>query len=340
MEITVTTSKLSEVMQTLADTLSVRTVVDHKVRAFSLPERVGHGTVKAHQLHDGLSLVIINGTLEEDLLLKLRQINYHPLRLVFCRKGRLTHSVNARLIQYQLNESENSLSACSGSVDQFFRFHASIEQSIYLVEIDRPYYLSRIDAGLETVHPDLEKAFRDVDADYPFLYHGYYSIGTSECLNQIQHTQYQGLILSTFLESKVLELLSLVLSQYGDDQEPSTEQTILREADEAALVEAQRIIMKQLQNPPSIKDLARQVGINELKLKKGYKQLFHTTVYHHIRQERLNLAKVLLAEGKWNVGEVAQQVGYVNKSHFALKFKEKFGMFPKQFQQNLPNINH
>ena len=339
MEITVTTSKLSEVMQTLADTLSVRTVAHHKVRTFALPRRIGHGQVEAYLLHDGLSLVTINGILEEDLLIKFRQIDYHPLRLIFCRKGRLTHSVNARLIQYQLNEAENSLSACSGSVDQFFRFHALVEQSIYLVEIDRSFYLSRIDVGLATIHPDLEKAFRDVAADYPFLYHGYYSIGTSECLNQIQHTHYQGLILSTFLESKVLELLSLTLSQYGDDQEPSTKQVLLREADEVALVEAQRIIMKQLQDPPSIKDLARQVGINELKLKKGYKQLFHTTVYHHIRQERLNLAKVLLAEGRWNVGEVAQRVGYVNKSHFALKFKEKFGMFPKQFQQSLPNVD-
>lgn len=338
MEITVTTSKLSEVMQTLADTMSVRSVGHHTVRRFQLPPRIGQGQVEAHRLHDGLSLVTINGTLEEDLLIKFLQIDYHPLRLIFCRKGRLTHSVNARLIQYQLNESENSLSACSGSVDQFFRFHASVEQSIFLIEIDRPFYLSRIDAGLETLHPDLEKAFRDVEADYPFLYHGYYSVGTSECLNQLQHTNYQGLILSTFLESKVLELLSLVLSQYGDDQKPSTNQVVLREADEAALIEAQRIILRELQHPPSIKDLARQVGINELKLKKGYKQLFHTTIYSHIRQERLNLAKVLLAEGKWNVGEVARRVGYVNKSHFALKFKEKFGMFPKQFQQNLPGV--
>ena len=335
MEITVTTSQLSEVMQTLADTLSVRTVAHHQSRGFSLPKSIGHGQVKAYQLHDGLSLVVIDGTLKEDLLIKFHQIDYHPLRLIFCRKGRLTHSVNARLIQYQLNEAENSLSACSGSVDQFFRFHASAEQSLYLVEIDRPFFLSRINAGLETIHPDLEQAFRDVDARYPFLYHGYYSIGTAECLNQIQHTNYQDLILSTFLESKVLELLSLVLSQYGDDQEPTTEQVILREADQAALVEAQRIVMDRLQNPPSVKELARLVGINELKLKKGYKQLFHTTIYHHIRQERLNLAKVLLAEGNRNVGEVARRVGYVNKSHFALKFKEKFGMFPKQFQQNL-----
>ncbi|WKN43289.1 helix-turn-helix transcriptional regulator [Tunicatimonas pelagia] len=335
MEITVTSKDRLGLMQTIASALEVPLVTNNHVQSFQLPKRLGLGTVETFQLHDGLSLVSIQGTLKEDLLIHLEQLKYHPLRLIFCRKGKLIHSVNARLIQYQLNASENSLSACSGSVDQLFRFHAHLEQAIYIIEINRSYYLSRIDAGLESIHPHLEKTFRDVDAQYPFLYQGYYSIGASECLNQIWRTQYQGLILRTFLESKVLELLSLVLSQYSDDQKPSSEQVMLREHDEEALLNAKKIIMDRLANPPSIKELAHMIGINELKLKQGYKQLFHATIYHHIRQERLRLSKVLLAEGKWNVGEVAQRIGYTNKSHFATKFKEKFGMFPKQFQQYL-----
>ena len=335
MEITVTNANLSGVMQTITKELSVPTDIQQHVRTFSLPRQLGRGQVEAHRLHDGLSLVAIHATLEEDLLINLEHLKYHPLRLIFCRQGKLTHAVNARLIQYQLNESENSLSACSGKVDQFFRFHAHTDHSIYIVEINRLFYLSRVDAGLETIHPHLEKTFRDVDAHHPFLYHGYYSIGVAECLNQIHQTTYQGLILRTFLESKVLELLSLVLSQYGEDQKPSAQPAILPENDEEALLKAKTIVMNRLQDPPSIKELARMVGINELKLKRGYKKLFHTTIYHHIRQERLNLAKVLLAQNKWNVGQVAGQIGYTNKSHFASKFKEKFGLFPKQFQQDL-----
>ena len=322
-------------MQTIASALKVPLVTNNFVQSFQLPKQLGFGTMKTYQLHDGLSLVAIHGTLKEDLLINLEQLKYHPLRLIFCRKGKLVHSVKARLIQYQLNASENSLSACSGSVDQFFRFHSHLEQTIYIIEINRSFYLSRIDAGLETIHPHLEKTFRDVTAHYPFLYHGYYSIGASECLNQIHQTTYRGLILRTFLESKVLELLSLVLSQYSDDQKPSSQQLMLRERDEEALLNAKKIVMDRLADPPSIKELAHMIGINELKLKQGYKQLFHTTIYHHIREERLRLAKVLLAEDKWNVGEVAQRVGYTNKSHFSSKFKEKFGMFPKQFQQTL-----
>lgn len=335
MEIVVTDTNLSGVMQTIAEKLSVRTVVNQHVRTFPFPRWLGQGQVETHRLHDGLSFVAIDGTLGEDLLISLEQLHYHPLRLIFCRRGKLTHSVNARLIQYQLNESENSLSACSGNVDQFFRFHSQVNQSIYIVEINRSFYLSRIAAGLESIHPHLERTFRDVDAHYPFLYHGFYSVGVSECLHQIHQTTYQGLILRTFLESKVLELLALVLSQYEDDQKPSSRQVMLRERDEEALLNAKKIVMDRLQNPPSIKELARMVGINELKLKKGYKQLFHTTIYQHIRQERLNLAKVLLAEDKWNVSQVAGRIGYTNKSHFATVFKEKFGLFPKEFQRNI-----
>ena len=66
----------------------------------------------------------------------------------------------------------------------------------------------------------------------------------------------------------------------------------------------------------------------------GYKQLFKTTIHLHIQTERLNKARLLLKEGKWDVGEVDQMVGYTNKSHFASKFKEKFGIQPKQFQKS------
>jgi AraC-like DNA-binding protein len=47
------------------------------------------------------------------------------------------------------------------------------------------------------------------------------------------------------------------------------------------------------------------------------------------------MAKVQLAEDKRNVGEVAQRVEFDSKMTFAIKFRGRFGIFPKQFQQNL-----
>ncbi len=333
MIVEVNNNALSAIIGKLADGLSVAYLKDEKSASIELLSPLGEGKVEVHQFHDGLSMLAIHGTLQEELEIKIKQIDYHPLRLIYCQTGHLTHLVNARLIQYQLHNFQNSLSACAGNADQNFRFHIG-EVSVFVVEINRSFYLERIETELWTVHPQLDKVFRDIFSSQPFLYQGYYCPSTTQVLRSILRTDYEGLVLSTFLESKILELLSLMWSQYSDDQKPSHKQKVIRESDAKALLAARQYVLEHLPSPLSISDLSRKVGINEFKLKTGYKQLFNTTVYQHIQSERLNQAKLLLEEGKWDVGEVAEKVGYSNKSHFAARFKEKFGILPKQFQKN------
>ncbi|MEK6482003.1 AraC family transcriptional regulator [Catalinimonas sp. 4WD22] len=326
-------NSLSSIMHELAETLSARYQKNDKSTIVQLLGPLGEGKVEACQLHDGLSLFSINGVLQEGLEIKVRQEGYHPLRLIYCQTGQLTHSVDERLIQYQLHNFQNSLSACSGDVNQNFHFHTG-EVSIFIVEIERFFYLERIRSGIDSVHPQLARLFEDTSAQYPFLYQGYYSTAATEVLRGILSTDYEDLILDTFLESKTLELLSLMWTQYSDDQKPSHKQRVIRERDANALMAARDYVLNHLQSPPSISELAKKAGINEFKLKTGYKQLFNTTVYQHIQSERLNQARALLKEGKWDVSEVADKVGYTNKSHFAARFREKFGILPKQFQKD------
>lgn len=299
-----------------------------------LPKRIGKGTVSVYEFHDGLSLFTVDCYLKREVQLKFVQQSYHPLRFICCQEGMLTHTVDSRNVQYQLKALECSLSACSGSSRQFFRFDAKIGISVVSLEINRQEYFHQIRDDLKTLPPQLEKVFSDVKAKEPFLYHSYYSIAVADIVNQIRTNQYQGFIRKIFLESKALELLSLMIAQYKEDQIDSSPKIIIRKADEEKLIQAREIILNRLKNPPSIKELSKLVGINEYKLKKGYKQLFHTTIYGHIREERLHQARLLLMEGKLDVGEIADRMGYINKSHFAARFKEKFGMLPKQFQQS------
>lgn len=105
--------------------------------------------------------------------------------------------------------------------------------------------------------------------------------------------------------------------------------------------QARRLLLDQMENPPSVPDLARLVGLNELKLKAGFHQLWGTTVYGLLRKERLDEARRFLVEGRGNVGEAAFRVGYTNTSHFAEAFKKEFGTAPGtvlRSRSHLPRI--
>jgi AraC-like DNA-binding protein len=92
--------------------------------------------------------------------------------------------------------------------------------------------------------------------------------------------------------------------------------------------QAKAILINNLDNPPSLLELARQVGVSERKLKQGFRSCFGTTAFKYLHHYRMARSRQLLAEGSMSVAEVANSVGYSHLSHFAAAFKRQFGVNP------------
>jgi AraC-like DNA-binding protein len=94
---------------------------------------------------------------------------------------------------------------------------------------------------------------------------------------------------------------------------------------------ARDILLQQLNAPPSLGILARQVGLNECSLKRGFRQTFGTTVFGYLHNYRLEQAKKMLESGAWKVGEAAKIVGYKDITAFGRAFRQKFGILPRDY---------
>ena len=90
-----------------------------------------------------------------------------------------------------------------------------------------------------------------------------------------------------------------------------------------------------MQNPPSIKELARLCATNEFALKRNFKAYFGTTIYAMLTNERLGIAKELLSLDQISVNEAAKMVGYNNLSHFSKIFRAKFNILPMQLKKDI-----
>lgn len=131
------------------------------------------------------------------------------------------------------------------------------------------------------------------------------------------------------LETRALELIGMQLSEYLTP----TPQPTLKGTDISRIREARELLVQDMENPPSMAQLARMAGINEKKLKHGFKQVFGVPVFEYFRAYRLEIARELLTSGGMNVTEVGVHIGYQNLSHFSEAFRKKFGVTPKQFQK-------
>ncbi|MEM9276600.1 MAG: AraC family transcriptional regulator [Cyanobacteria bacterium P01_F01_bin.143] len=152
-------------------------------------------------------------------------------------------------------------------------------------------------------------------------------------LQQILYCSYQGLVKRMYLETKVIELMALVLDHEMENTQGETKKCPLRPEQIERIYYAREILLKNLTDPPSLKDLARQAGLNDFMLKQGFRYCFDTSVFAVLRSHRLDLAKKLLAEQDITVAEVAHQIGYSNARSFARAFKHKYSLNPKEYQK-------
>ena len=98
--------------------------------------------------------------------------------------------------------------------------------------------------------------------------------------------------------------------------------------DREKIIKAREILVQHIGEPITIKELSRKVAINECYLKKGFKELFGTTVFDFYQSQRMEHAKYLLYEKGLSVTEVSMLLGYSSISHFSTAFKKHTGLKP------------
>ncbi len=98
--------------------------------------------------------------------------------------------------------------------------------------------------------------------------------------------------------------------------------------DREKILKAREVLLQHIGEPITIKALSRKVAINECYLKKGFKEIFGTTIFDFYQGQRMEHAKYLLYDKGLSVTEVSMLLGYSSISHFSTAFKKHTGLKP------------
>lgn len=144
--------------------------------------------------------------------------------------------------------------------------------------------------------------------------------------NQMLACPVQGALKRMYLSGKALELTALAFGALRPTA-PDEPAHGLARGDVERLHHARERVAANLQDPPSLPELARQAGINVNKLTTGFRKLFGMSVYAYVRECRMEQAHALLAAGALSVSEAAYACGYTD-SHFTKAFQRRYGALP------------
>lgn len=150
----------------------------------------------------------------------------------------------------------------------------------------------------------------------------------------LNHNISDPLLSKVFYETKITELFGCQLEQiYSTRQKQSSELTT---SDKQKIFEARELLVRNLQqSPPTIPQLARMAGINENKLKKGFREIFGKSVYNYLLSHRMEKAIEMMENEELSLDMIADHVGYDDSAHFSRAFRKIKGIPPGQFRKGL-----
>jgi len=154
-----------------------------------------------------------------------------------------------------------------------------------------------------------------------------------QVIDQIIHHRYTGDLQRLFLLSKSIELL--VCCAESCERAGKTQAQFLKSpADKEKILAARDLVNARIDSPPSLSEIARAIGLNEYKLKRGFKETFNTTVFGYLTAQRLCLARRYLLDTQKTAAEIAFELGYSTPQHFNNAFKKHFGHTPDMVRKN------
>lgn len=136
-----------------------------------------------------------------------------------------------------------------------------------------------------------------------------------------------------YLESKAIEALShalttLAIQRTQGGKGEGRAVVPLSARDRQRIRDAHDLLVADIEHTPLLRDLARRVGLNDNKLKNGFRQIYGNSVYAYLQERRMAVAASLLRAGSHSVTEVSLAVGYANPAHFSKLFRRYHGMPP------------
>ncbi len=298
----------------------------------SFSDKLKKGLKEEIVLRDGLKIVINEYNLKKPVFIDF-SINNAPLEFAFCLSGKMDIIINS-----QSNGSE-TIQIQSGACSIFFLPNVTGKIKIYDTEkvlvlslhISPDYLKEFLTDNDARISKSIEESIWNKQKKH-FVLSGKISTAMQLSANQILEKAKSPATRKMFLESKSLELMSLLIDDFFY-KEKNDESIFISKNENEILAQLKEFIENNLADLPRLDDLARKVGMTHTKLNKMFKYKFGATVFVYVRELRQQKAEeMLLSES--TLTDIAYKLGYSSPSHFSKEFFAKHNITPNEYRRN------
>ena len=302
-----------------------------KTISMNIPSDIGQGKIVQTKIKHGIVLSDWQMCYQSDMNVQ-GPVSKEYMQIIFCLNDGISWGIMDERRSVTIQKNESCIYAGHGGTE-YICYKKDSNFSFKSIKIPITYFSQLLADYFDG---------QEVTAYEKKLLNGISKVPVTPVMEQIlsetsRFTQYRGGLGYLYLDGKLLELLSIYLSEVLELDILMGKNISMSRTERTAIMEAKQIIDGQLAFAPSCEELSRMVHLSMSKLTRGFSSFYGMPIHQYIIEQRLAQAAQLLLEGDWNVSEIAAIVGYGKPSNFAVAFKKKYGVAPKNYRGSYLN---
>lgn len=282
-----------------------------------------HGEILLSEIQDtDYSVWHIDLALQSDLTLTIQQVPpASSVGLAFTLKRNIPYFVNglrsgiARRNHYNLMfvpESHCELNLKKGEYE-LFGVEFNPEYLRKLSNDDAPLFRDFVDELLEGRAASIVESHKMATTEI------------MDVVSELVYFRYPGKMRRLYIKSRVVDLLRLSVENISLEGKSGDG---ISAAEIKMVNTVKEYLLTNLDNPGTLKEISIRTGVNEFKLKRGFRKVFGKSVMSFVQEARLTLAKEMITNSDSPLKAIAMRAGYRNISNFTTAFRKHFGYSP------------
>ncbi len=292
-----------------------------KDRYYKMVSTYGEGNFRILDLNS-MFLILIASFIPKQSFVKISNIQQDYIEISQFETNTSTFKVGAQKIQ---NVGQGI--CCYINTNKVVQVYCEAEKLTKFTKIiiTKDYFDSFLKARYGDNYDNFKDAMQFVspDPNSPELNFVFQQIRDCKALGNSQHL---------YMESKVLEVLSLVTHDLNQSQKRTKLSVKLDKKDKRLLSKVTTFMKKDLSAYHSLEDLAFVASMSKTRFQMAFKQVYGTTAYQYLKKLRMNYALILLQNSDYSIQTIANKIGYKNTGHFAGIFKSTYGITPQKYR--------
>lgn len=296
-----------------------------KNKRLEIPKQFGTGYCTGFVFNEHIRMLISNYEINEDIVVENPEINVSKRMIFFKFQNIFPKTENSFMGKHSMEMPSVLIATSRMNTDEVISIHSNT--STINIEVDASYLNKQFDLSEKSAA--LQNLLQNTQ---PLLFEQIIYPSLRSIVDEILNEGVGETFELFFLRIKAEELVCKLLMELEKRNEKHL--VALNIKDIQAIYKVKEQMLRHLETPPLINELAANAQMSASKLKRLFKQIFGNSIYSYYQVFRMNEAARLLKEQNLSVSDVGYKLGFTNLSHFTKAFEKHIGMKPKQYSRS------